>query len=128
MRSRHYPISKTYFETQIAPLICSQHKVSGHPVKIRHYDFFCAVLFVLRTGVPWRDLPEHYGAWHTIYTRFKRWCEKGLFWNLLSALQKRQQITVDISWIDSTTIALHRHGGGALKKRALSQQVEAERD
>ena len=56
------------------------------------------------------------GPWHTIYTRFKRWSENGLFWFLLYQLQQKKQVKIDCVWIDSTTINLHRHGSGPLKK------------
>ncbi|MGL5784570.1 MAG: transposase, partial [Alphaproteobacteria bacterium] len=46
-------------------------KKSGRPSKVDLYSFFCGVLYVLRTGLSWRDLPACFGNWHTIYTRFK---------------------------------------------------------
>ena len=120
MNQRHYPILESDFINEIEPYITQHYKRLGRPPKISHYQFFCAVLYVLRTGISWRDLPEHYGAWHTIYTRFKRWSEQGLFWQLVYQLQQRKKLTVDISWVDSTTINIHRHGAGALKKTALN--------
>lgn len=66
-------------------------------------------------------MPECYGKWHTIYTRFKRCSENGLFWGLVYQLQQTKHITVDISWVDSTTIPIHRHGAGALKKKGNNQ-------
>ncbi len=47
----------------------------GRPTKVSHYKFFCGVLYILKTGISWRDLPAEYGNWHTIYTRYKRWSE-----------------------------------------------------
>jgi transposase len=83
MNQRHYPILESYLINEIEPYITQQYKRLGRPPKISHYQFFCAVIYVIRTGISWRDLPEHYGAWHTIYTRFKRWSEQGLFWQLV---------------------------------------------
>jgi transposase len=116
MNTRHYPLQLGDFKREIEPYILSFKNRSGRPSKVSHYEFFCAVLYVLRTGVSWRDLPSFYGPWHTIYTRFKRWSENGLFWHLLYHLQQKKRIVLDFVWIDSTTINLHRHGSGSLKK------------
>lgn len=75
--------------------------------------------FILRTGVSWRDLPEEYGNWHTIYTRYNRWSENGFFWRLLYQLQSLKQLLMDIVFVDGSIIPLHRHGGGALKKKGI---------
>jgi transposase len=129
MNLRHYPISRELFELEIAPYISASKNRLGRPTKIDHYIFFCAVLYVLRTGIAWRDLPKFYGPWHTIYTRFKRWGENGLFWRLLHYLQqKKKQVRLDLAWIDSTTILVHRHGSGSLKKRGCNVGVEVAKD
>lgn len=118
MDSRYYPLEEEDFVTPIEPYIALHYKRPGRRAVISHYQFFCAVLYVLRTGVSWRDVPPCYGLWHTIYTRFKRWSDNGLFWSLVWHLQQKKKITIEISWVDSTPIALHRHGSGALKKRS----------
>ena len=51
MNPRLYPVSQESFEEEIQPLIISCQNRSGRPVKVSHYTFFCAVLYVLRTGV-----------------------------------------------------------------------------
>ena len=114
--SRKYPISENKFKELIEPLIKRYQKKPGRTVKVSHYKFFCGVLYVLRTGISWRDLPEGYGNWHTIYTRYKRWSECGFFWNLLYQLQSLKQLIMDIVFVDGSIIPIHRHGGGALKK------------
>ena len=48
-----------------------------------------AMVYVLRTGVPWRDLPRDYGPWSSVYTRFRRWNRQGLFAQLLHPLWRR---------------------------------------
>lgn len=120
MNERFHPISNDYFQKHIHPLLIELKDGRGRPSLISDYDFFCAVLFVMRTGIAWRDLPDRYGSWHTIYTRFKRWSESGWFWKLLQRLQGKKLISVDFTWIDSTTIHVHRHGSGALKKRGIN--------
>ena len=67
MKKRLYPITEEIFEIHINPLIKRHYSAAGRPQKISNYQVFCAVLYVLRTGIPWRDLPECYGYWHSIY-------------------------------------------------------------
>jgi transposase len=113
---RKYPINERRFKELIEPFLEREKKKSGRPTKVSHYKFFCGVLYVLRTGVSWRDLPGEYGVWHTIYTRYKRWSENGFFWRLLYYLQSFKEIVMDIVFVDGSIVPLHRHGGGALKK------------
>lgn len=114
--TRKYPISERKFKELIEPIIKKELKKPGRPMKVSHYKFFCGVLYVLRTGVSWRDLSSEYGNWHTIYTRYKRWSENGFFWHLLYHLQSVKQLLMDIVFVDGSIVPLHRHGGGALKK------------
>lgn len=80
--------------------------------------FLEAILWIARTGSPWRDLPSEFGNWHTVYTRFKRWREKGV-WLKLFALFK-DDADLEQLLIDSTSIRAHQHSSGAQKKKALS--------
>ena len=112
MDRRLYPISLDFFNATILPLIEGSYIWKGRPPRISHYQVFCAILYVLRTGVPWRDLPESYGKWHPIYLRFKRGSERGLWWHILITLQQRKQLTLNVVLVDSTTFKVHRHGGG----------------
>ena len=112
MSERLFPISQEFFNNKILPLIKERLSAAGKPANISHYNVFCAMLYVLRTGVPWRDLPSIYGSWHTIYMRCKRGADKGLWWHILMTLQQTKQLTMDVVMSDSTSIPLHRHGGG----------------
>jgi len=114
---RKYPISESRFKELIEPEIKESKIKMGRPTKVCHYQFFCSILYVLRTGISWRDIPPEYGNWHTIYTRYKRWSDKGFFWHLLNKLQNTKAITLDIVFVDGSIVPLHRHGGGSLKKR-----------
>jgi transposase len=73
---------------------------------------FCGILYVLRTGCPWRDLPAEYGFWHVIYDRFARGSERGLWGKILLELQRKKKFVLNEVVIDSTTFKVHRHGGG----------------
>jgi transposase len=74
--------------------------------------FINAVLWILKTGVPWRDLPEHFGKWNTVWRRFDRWARKGVWDCLFQELKDP-----DLEWllIDSTVIRAHQHAAGAKK-------------
>lgn len=128
MKDRFFPLSEQSFKEHVIPLIYSHHKRPGRPPKIGYYVFFCAILYVLRTGISWRDVPVCFGKWHTLYMQFKRWSENGLFWSILYQLQQNKQVQLDIVWVDSTTVNVHRHGGGALKKKAIKQLEEEKED
>ncbi len=73
----------------------------------------------LRTGVPWRDLPEHYGPWQSVYSRFRRWQEAGVWDRALAALQADADARGDLDWslhfLDATNIRAHPHAAGAKK-------------
>ena len=80
-------------------------------------SFLNAVLYVLLTGCQWRKLPPSHGKWHTVYTRFKRWSEKGLMQKIIGTLLEKKVIDCSIVMIDSTSVRAHHSAAGALKKK-----------
>ncbi len=112
MDERLFPITREFFDAQIKPLIEEEYIWKGRPPEVSHYHVFCAILYVLRVGCPWRDLPSCYGDWHTVYTRFKRGSERGLWWRVLITLQQRKKMRLNVVLVDSTAMKVHRHGGG----------------
>jgi transposase len=76
--------------------------------------FLDAVLYVAKTGIPWRDLPDRFGNWNSIWRRFDRWARKGTWGRVFEALQDP-----DLEWLilDSTVIRAHPSAAGAKKKR-----------
>jgi transposase len=76
-----------------------------------------AILWKLATGAPWRDLPERYGPWQSVYTRFRRWTKAGVWDRLFAAIQREAdaagQIDWDIHFVDGTSIRAHQHAAGA---------------
>ena len=79
-------------------------------------QFMEAVLWIARTGSPWRDLPPEMGNWHTTYTRFNRWSKKGVWHRVMVALSDEPDLQELM--IDSTVVRAHQHAAGAQKKRA----------
>ena len=71
--------------------------------------FLEAVLWLVRTGVPWRDLPEAFGRWN--FRRFRRWACKGVFESLFTALSGDPDFEYAI--VDGTIVRVHQHGAGA---------------
>ena len=69
-----------------------------------------AILYILRTGIPWRDLPQRFGSWSTVYSRWRRWIAKGIWSRMLSVLALRAHGTTRFA--DSTHIKLHQDGAG----------------
>ena len=112
MDKRLYPISEEFFNEKINPLIVSFYSAAGRPQKISNYQVFCASMYVLRTGSSWRDLPKVYGYWHSLYLRFKKGSDRGLWWKILQELQRFKVVTINVVMADSTTMKVHRHGGG----------------
>lgn len=121
MDKRLYPISRDYFNSTIKPIIRSSFSRAGRPHTISDYQVFSAMMYVLRTGVSWRDLPKCYGYWHSIYLRFKKGSDRGVWWKILIELQRFKKLKVNIVMSDSTTIKYHRHGGG-FKKTSKAEE------
>ena len=89
-------------------------------VKISNLTLINAVLYVAENGCKWRALPREFGNWHTIYTRLKRWAERGVLERLFIGLQKETLIKISITCLglDSTSVKVHPDATGALKKTA----------
>jgi putative transposase len=83
--------------------------------------FLEAVLWIVRTGSPWRDLPSELGNWHTTYTRFKRWGESGVWQRVVDAVSGDRDL--EMLMIDSTAVRAHQHAAGAQKKKALKRSA-----
>ena len=75
--------------------------------------FVNAVLWIARTGSPWRDLPERFGNWNSVYVRFNRWSKAGIWENLFEEFQDPD---LKMLMVDSTIIRAHQHAAGAKKK------------
>lgn len=94
---------------------------TGRPAKDRRL-MLDGVLWVLSTGAPWRDLPERFGPWQTVYDHFRRWRKGGTFAALVEALQLKLDKAGLIDWglwcVDGAGVRASRAAAGARKKAA----------
>ncbi len=106
---------------RLAPLLPPEKPRVGRPNQ-PHRRIINGILWILATGAPWRDLPDHYGPWHTVSSRFYRWRQAGIWAGVLAALQRcaEQQGQVDwsVHFVDSTIVRAHQHAAGARNRQA----------
>jgi transposase len=74
-------------------------------------SFIDAVLWIARTGAPWRDLPPAFGNWNSVFRRFSRWAEAGVWQRLFEALADDPDFEYVI--LDATIVRAHQHAAGA---------------
>ena len=80
-----------------------------------------AIFFILRTGSPWRDLPERYGPYTTVYNRFNRWAKDGVWVKVFEALAEKSPGSMAL--IDSSIIRAHQHAAGGKKGARITPSV-----
>jgi putative transposase len=83
--------------------------------------FVEAVLWIARTGSPWRDLPPQLGNWHNVYTRFSRWSKTGVWQRVVDTLSSDADLQAVL--LDSTIVRAHQHAAGAQKKKVRKRLV-----
>ena len=87
--------------------------------------FVDAVLYRSRTGIPWRDLPERFGDFRVVHTRFSRWAKRGVWARIFSVLAN--DADNEYAMIDSTIVRAHQHSAGAQKKRVTIKPSDGAR-
>jgi transposase len=112
---KRHELSETEW-VRLAPLLPPQKPRTGRPGR-DHRIIVNALLWLARTGAPWRDLPERYGPWRTVATRFYRWTKSGLWQRLLAEVQAeadaKGELDGSVHMVDGTSIRAHRHAAGA---------------
>ncbi|MFF4060804.1 IS5 family transposase [Streptomyces sp. NPDC001668] len=101
----------------LAPLI--PRAATGRP-RVEDRQVVNGMVYKIRTGVSWRDLPERYGPWKTVYTRFRRYALDGVFTQALQQIQASADAASDIDWlvqIDSTIVRAHQHAAATGRKK-----------
>jgi transposase len=90
----------------------------GQKPRLSDRLFFEALLYIARTGIPWRDLPSDFGAWDAVYNRFRRWLASGSMARLFERLTEDPQLGEGRRrLVDSTIVRAHLHAAGARRKK-----------
>jgi transposase len=95
---------------RIAPLLPAERGRKARPAKLSNRMFMNAVFFIAKTGVPWRDLPERFGPWKTVHTKFSRWNASKVFDRVLQVFAVDADYEAAIA--DSTYVRAHQHATG----------------
>lgn len=101
---------------RLQTLLPPQKPKTGRPNE-EHRIIVNGILWIDRTGAPWRDLPERYGSWSTVASRFYRWCKAGIWQRILESLQQQADAAGQLDWkvhhVDGSVIRAHQHAAGA---------------
>jgi transposase len=87
---------------------------------VDHREVLEAVIWRFRTGSPWRDLPERFPKWQTVWHRFNAWSSDGTFERVLQVLQGQTHAAGEVDWtvsVDATIARAHQHAAGAPQSR-----------
>jgi transposase len=103
----------------LEPLLPSRRKSA----RVDDRRILNAIFYILRTGAPWRDLPERYGPYTTAYNRFNRWSRRGIFKRIFDRLATKSRDSLHM--IDSTIVKVHRAASGAKGGRRRSISASA---
>ena len=110
----------------LKPLLAPKEQSTGRPRRDL-YTIVSAIYYVLRTGIPWRDLPSSYGPWQTVYHYHNQWAKDGSLDHIRHALQAQllesKQLCPSIMMIDSTCIRANKAAAGAQKKGKLNPSI-----
>lgn len=110
--TRRYELTDQKWE-QIAPLLPPEkNSRPGRPSKDNRL-MINAMIWIARSGAPWRDLPERYGSWNSVYSRFRKWIEDGILDNVFRVLSLDAEL--DELFLDATIVKAHQHSAGAKK-------------
>ena len=98
---------------EIASILAAIKSRAGSPPVLSDRMFIEAVLYLARTGTPWRDLPEAFGRWDAVYNRCRRWERRGLWRQLWERLQTDACPLTRYLFMDATIVRAHQHAAGA---------------
>jgi transposase len=110
----------------IAPLLPSSRQRRGGQWR-DHRTVINGILWKLRTGAPWRDVPERYGPWQTCADRLYRWRRDGTWDRILAHAQTRSDAVGEVVWevsVDSTTARAHQHASSARRRPSQADEKE----
>ena len=121
MGPRRYGLRDDQWE-RIEGLLPGRKGSVGRPAEDNRL-FVEAVLYRYRAGIPWRDLPERFGDFRVVHTRFSGWARQGVWKKLFEQLAG--DADNEYAMIDSTIVRAHQHSAGARKKGARSKPSDA---
>ena len=107
----------------IAPLLPQPQQRGGQWRD--HRTVINGILWKLRTGAPWRDLPERYGPWQTCADRLYRWRRDGTWDRILAHVQTKSDAVGEVIWevsVDSSTARAHQHASGARRQPSRADE------
>lgn len=111
---------------KLKPHLPPQKPIVGRPA-LDHRLIINGIMWILRTAAPWRDLPERYGCWQTVASRFYRWRKAGLWDQLFELIQQNGEAEGELDWqvhyVDGTIIRAHQHAAGAAKSTAETEAL-----
>ena len=101
---------------RLVPLLPPQRPKMGRP-PLDHRIMVEGIVWILRTGAPWRDLPDHFGKWQTTAGRFYDWRRNGVWERVLLGVQTRGDALGELDWLlhhlDGSVVRAHQHAAGA---------------
>ena len=111
---------------KLEPLLPPVKPWTGQP-NHPHRPIIHGILWLKRTGAPWRDMPERYGKWETIASRYYRWCDKGIWQTIWEQVQVQADAAGALDWethyVDGTVIRAHQHAAGAHHTTAAAEAL-----
>ena len=118
MRRRHELTDDQW--QQICGLLPAERGRKARPARSNRV-MVNAMLWILRTGAPWRDMPSHYPPWQSVYTRFSRWSKQGIWQN--AAAKPAEDAEREGFQIDGTIVRAHQdaHGAKGGRKRSAAR-------
>ena len=113
---------------RLRPLLPPEKPGIGRP-NLDHRVVLNGILWRLKTGAPWRDLPERYGSWRTEYSRFRRWRLAGVWGKILAEVQAEEDARGNLDWrihfVDGTVVRAQQHAAGDKRGAAFRRSVAA---
>lgn len=119
LKMRRHELSPEQW-TRIEPLLPGKQGDPGRSAA-DNQRFINAVIWIARTGAPWRDLPERFGRWNSVFQRYLRWCKKGVWDRVLTGLGGDPDMKHLL--LDSTIVRAHQHAAGAKGGRTARRSV-----
>ena len=124
---RRHELSEAQWN-KIKDLLPPERKPQGGRPAKSNREMLNAIVYWLNTGIPWRDLPERFGPWQSVYSRFRAWTKAGVWENVLVQLIQQDIVDETTLMLDITSIKVHQHASSCKKGAAASQKVAAGED